>query len=278
MIRTILLAAAAAVSCGTASASSLQPGGRYVSMGSSYAAGPGVGSPDPASGACARSQSNFARQVAARHQLDLVDVSCSGATTRNILSHGQHGFPAQIEAVTPDTRVVTVLIGGNDVAYVGNLLGLSCRDTGGADCKVVPDGEVDRKLAALPSELQEVVDQVRHRAPKAAVVLIGYLPAIPTSGVGTCPDLPLGPDDAARMREVAVRLAQAIGGAAARTGVGIVRSSMIGAGHDACAEHPYVAGYRPPRNPGWRAPVPYHPTQAGMDRIAADIEAALARR
>lgn len=39
-------------------------GGRFVSMGSSYAAGPSVGRPDQAAGDCQRSLSNYARLVA----------------------------------------------------------------------------------------------------------------------------------------------------------------------------------------------------------------------
>jgi hypothetical protein len=79
-----------------------------------------------------------------------VDVSCSGAVTGNILVHGQHGLPAQIEAVTPDTQLVSILIGGNDIDYVGDLLGLSCRDTGGTNCHVNDPDDVRRKMAALP--------------------------------------------------------------------------------------------------------------------------------
>jgi len=274
-IRTALTGVAALLSS-AAWAASLPPGSQYVSLGSSYAAGPGVGIPDPGSASCARSQSNYARQVAAQHHLTLVDVACSGATTANILDHGQHGFAAQIEAVTAQTRLTTVLVGGNDVAYIGNLMGLSCRDTGGSNCRIVADDEVDRRFKALPQTLEQIVAQIRTRAPKSAIIMIGYLPAIPADGTRLCPGLPLTPDDAARMHAMSVRLAQAIGTVAAKTGVGIVRSSQLGLGHDVCAQQPFVAGYRPPHNPGWRGPVPYHPDQAGMDRIATAIDEVLA--
>lgn len=271
-----VLAGLAALSSSPAWTTTLPAGSQYVSMGSSYAAGPGVGIPDADSAACARSQSNYARQVATRHHLALVDVACSGATTDNILKHGQHGFAAQIEAVTEKTRLTTILIGGNDVAYIGNLMGLSCRDTGGSNCRVVPDAEVDRRLHALPRALEEVVTQIRARAPESAIVLIGYLPAIPVDASHICPGLPLTLADAARVRTISVRLAQAIGTVAAKTGVGIVRSSQLGLGHDVCAHQPFVAGHRPPSTPGWPAPVPYHPNQAGMDRLAAAIDEVLA--
>jgi lysophospholipase L1-like esterase len=277
MLRSLLVLTLTTLMTGAASAADLPAGARYVSMGSSYAAGPGVGARDPDSGACARSQSNFARQVAAQQHLDLVDVACSGATTANILQHGQHGFPAQIEAVTPGTRLVTILIGGNDVDYVGNLGGMTCQDTGGEHCKIVPDAEVDRRLATLPDSLHQVIGAVQSRAPGARIVLVGYLPAIPAAGAAVCAALPLTAADAATMRSVAVRLAQAVGGAASAAGIDVIRASMIGRGHDACSSDPYIAGAHPARNDGWAAPVPYHPNQQGMDQIAAAIEAVLSR-
>lgn len=261
---------------GTATAQ-VPAGGKYVAMGSSYAAGPGVGTLDPSGASCQRSSSNFAHLVAAKRHLTLVDVSCSSATTQNILNHGQHGLPAQIEAVTPDARLVTVLIGGNDINYVGDLLGLSCRDTGGANCHVADPAVVEQKMTALPASLDRVVAEVRRRAPHARIILVGYLPAIPATGPGNCAAVPLSPSDAARVRGVAIRLAQIIGGAAQRNGTGIVRSTMIGMGHDACAAQPYMAGYHPPRNAGWSWPVAYHPTQAGMDAVAAALDTQIGR-
>lgn len=265
-ILTLLLSAPA-----VARSSAPGTGDLYVSMGSSYAAGPGVGAPIVSAGGCRRSASNFADIVARARGLKLVDVSCSGATTANILEHGQYGLPAQIEAVTPDARLVSILIGGNDVNYVTDLKGLSCRDTGGANCRVTDPAEVERRIAVLPESLDRVVTEVRRRAPAARIVLLGYLPAVPGRAAESCAALPLAPDDAVRMRARYVRLAQIIGAAARRNGVGVVPSSVIGAGHEVCAEVPYVAGYHPQKTPRWAAPVPYHPNQAGMDKVAAAL-------
>lgn len=271
-MKSPIVLAAALLAC---SASAQPVGSRYVAMGSSYAAGPGVGAPDPASAACARSLSNYARQVAAKRHLTLVDVSCSGATTENILTHGQYGFAAQIEAVTSDTRLVTILIGGNDVAYVGTLMGLSCRDRGGSDCHTVGIAEIERRFSALPDALDQVIAEVRRRAPAARIILVDYLPAVPSAGSTACAALPLTAPDIAQMRDVALRLAQTIGGAAARNGTDIVRASVIGAGHDVCSTKRYLAGDHPARTPGWPMPIPYHPTQDGMDRVAKRLDQVL---
>lgn len=80
---------------------------------------------------------------------------------------------------------------------------------------------------------------------------MGYLPAIAARDPATCAAVPLSSDDAARMRVIAIRLAQAIGSAAARNGVGVVRSTLVGERHDACAAVPHIAGFDPGTNPGW---------------------------
>jgi len=130
---------------------------RYVAIGSSYASGPGVGTYDASSGECARSTSNYARLFAVARGYELVDVSGSGATIRDVLV-GSESLPPQIDAVDRRTRLVTVTIGGNDVGYMADLLGRSCRDeavtkgTSAAACEVLPDDEVARRFAALPAD------------------------------------------------------------------------------------------------------------------------------
>ena len=78
---------------------------KYVALGSSYAAGPGV--PTQSGGACARSSGNYPSLVAAKLHLALVDVSCSGATTANVLTLSQGTNAPQLDAVTSDTSLVT---------------------------------------------------------------------------------------------------------------------------------------------------------------------------
>ena len=90
-------------------------GAKYVALGSSYAAGPGI--PTQSGGVCTRSSHNYPNLVAAKLKLSLVDVSCSGATTANVLTTSQGTNPPQIDAVTSDTSLVTFTVGGNDIGY-----------------------------------------------------------------------------------------------------------------------------------------------------------------
>ena len=97
-------------------------GSRYVAMGSSFAAGPGISPRAAASPRRAgRSSGNYAHLVARPLGLDLHDVTYSGATTGDILRPSAAGQPAQLDAVTPDTRLVTITAGGNDVGFLPRL-------------------------------------------------------------------------------------------------------------------------------------------------------------
>ena len=97
-------------------------GSRYVAMGSSFAAGPGLTPRAPGSPRRAgRSAGNYAHLVARALGLDLHDVTYSGATTSDILTSSAAGQPAQLDAVTPDTRLVTITAGGNDVGFLPRL-------------------------------------------------------------------------------------------------------------------------------------------------------------
>src|SRR6201996_7219954 len=148
----------------------IAPGDKYVAMGSSFAAGPGLGrqadgSPLP----CGRSQDNYAHLIAERHKLRLIDVSCSGATTLDVLYRREFAQPPQIEAVDAATRLVTITIGGNDVSYMANVIASSCLSRGGTAvrCHPTADADVERVFTELEARMTAVVDATRGRAPNA---------------------------------------------------------------------------------------------------------------
>ena len=71
----------------------IPPGSRYVAMGSSFAAGPGLPTRVPGSPRRAgRSTGNYAHIVARALSLDLYDVTFSGATTPISPQRGRHGI------------------------------------------------------------------------------------------------------------------------------------------------------------------------------------------
>lgn len=193
---------------GESALAALAPGLDYVAIGSSFAAGPGIPPVQDGAGAaaCSRSALDYPSLVARDIGANLTDVSCSGATTANVLTAGQSGQPPQVRAVTSAARAVTVTIGGNDVDYLGSINAYSCRTGGGTDCGTVDREAIDRTFPALAGRIGDVVEAVRAAAPQAHVYLVTYFTLLPASGV--CANVPLTEDQAAFERGIASRLAR----------------------------------------------------------------------
>lgn len=240
-------------------------------MGSSYAAGARIGplvADSPAR--CGRTQNNYPHLLALRMGLDLVDVSCGGATTAHVLGAWSE-LPPQIDAVTAETKLVTVTIGGNDLNYVRNLALATCgKATGVAPPKGGACPPFEWPLAsdyeALESHLREIAQQVRQRAPRARLVFIDYVRIVPD--VAGCAEMPLDAAQMAAAQEAFRRMAEATAKAARAEGALLLPAGQLSKGHEACSGTPWAAGY-----PG--KPAPFHPTAAGHEAIAAALAARL---
>lgn len=109
---------------------------KYVAMGDSYSAGEGVpafevgtdvAASEGTENKCHRSRQAYSQILASNPALNLNRlnfVACSGATISDVLYSGQWNEPPQIEALSADTAVVTLTIGGNDVGFGDYLLGV----------------------------------------------------------------------------------------------------------------------------------------------------------
>lgn len=245
----------------------------YVALGSSFASGPGLKPRSPGSPLlCARSDANYAHLLARKRGLALVDVSCAGATTEHVLRGGQYFQRAQLDAVTPQTRLVTATIGGNDVAYLGNLAALSCGPAPSlvarlaGMCTPVPDQTVRSAFVRLAVSLREIAAEVHRRSPQARLVFVDYLTVLPPSG--TCPQLDLSAADADHLRIVAAKLVATTRDAARSTGADLVDMAALSQGHDVCATDPWLNGRHPPS----LFTAPLHPNGGGMAAVADAID------
>ncbi len=266
-----LVAAAAAFAvagCATASAPPrlvISPGWQYVSMGSSFAAGAGIGPIQPGTPQrCGRTTNNYASLLAQRLHLQLVDVGCGGAMTAHVLG-AWNELPAQIEAVTSETRLVTITIGGNDIGYVGGLTAGGCRAgaaprPGGCPPKTIPTEDDYRKLE---SALLNIAHQVSTRAPKAKLVFVQYVTLVPTT---LCPATALPIDEADTSRTVGVRLAEITARVARASGAAVLPMDQLSRTHHPCSTEPWSNGL----GAGFdmRKGNPWHPNAAGHEAIA----------
>jgi lysophospholipase L1-like esterase len=251
-------------------------GSRYVALGSSFAAGPGI-SPivHPPAG---RSGNNYAHLVAAELGLDLTDVSYSGATTAHLLDTPQDEAPPQLEALTPDAALVTITVGGNDLDYVGTFIRGSFLNTLAKPASILGRRVANRIRArvsylkdeasyqAVADSLTTVVKRAKERSPEAKIVLVDYLSLV---GPGTRPrlDVPLNEEQLPSVAMMADGLAAAFAKAAAATGADLVAASAASLDHAIGTADPWTTGFTLlPANLGGF--VPYHPNAAGMRAIA----------
>ncbi|MGB2949744.1 SGNH/GDSL hydrolase family protein [Rhodococcus sp. BGS-1C] len=252
----------------------------YVALGDSAAAGPLI--PDSAgTPGCLRSNSNYPHVLSGLIETaSFVDVSCSSARSEHVTSveqpTGSGPVPLQIDALSPETDLVTITIGGNDVQLVSTArncinfsaepVGVSCADTltaGGTDI-------VAEAIEAAAPRWGEVFAAIGERAPNAEVLVVGYGTYVQPGGCyGT---QPVWARDADYLQASVDKMNDALAREAEEHGARFVDVREISIGHDGCAEpaERYLEGVIP-ANPA----APLHPTAAGMAAFAQEIAASL---
>jgi lysophospholipase L1-like esterase len=245
----------------------------YVALGDSYSSAAGV-APFVATAppTCSRSTLNYAHDIAALTMpSSFTDVTCSGATTSDFFSSQATGVAPQLDAVTKDTRLVTMTIGGNDEnVFVNSFFGcatISATNPTGNPCQqeygtTFTDEIVSQTYPHLVSALMAV----RKRAPAATVVIIGYPRILPVIGEPSCyPSMPIAMGDVPWLGHEEDVLNAAVRKAARQTGARYIDMTASSAGHDACEP----AGQR------WIEPAvvpinayPVHPNATGEAAIA----------
>jgi lysophospholipase L1-like esterase len=255
---------------------------RYVALGDSFTSAPLVPSTDLADG-CFRSDGNYPSLVAERLDVEeVVDVSCSGAATAD-LTRPQRTLrdatvPPQLDAVTPDTDLVTLGIGGNDFALFGTLVDTCTRlravEPTGSPCAArLEERGVDLVATAdqISRRVERALNRVQRRAPDATVLLVGYLRLTPSEG--RCRNLPFAHGDYAYGDRVARALDEALARAARGADVEYVDMHAASEGHDVCSDEPWVNGRRTLQGEA----LAFHPLAEGMEAVADEIVDLLSR-
>ncbi|MFT3729797.1 MAG: SGNH/GDSL hydrolase family protein [Terricaulis sp.] len=280
MFKPILASAAALTlfACAHTASVQLPEGARYVNMGSSFAAGAGTGpAPEGSTPRCYQSTLSYAHLLAARMHLALTDVSCGGATSTHLIGPWNE-LPAQIEAVTADTRLVTITVGGNDVAYAANLIAGSCEQSEiiHAAGLALPCPHAfpvaEDAFAHLEANLRALTQQLAQRAPHARVVFIQYVTLAPRT---QCANSRLSDEVAARLRATGVRLAEITARVARDSGATLLPMDVLSRDHTTCDAEPWSLGL--PRDYQESQGAPWHPNRRAQEVIAQKLEEVIAR-
>ncbi|MGI8335479.1 SGNH/GDSL hydrolase family protein [Actinomadura scrupuli] len=256
-----------------------QDGGVYVALGDSFAAGPLI--PAQTTLTCLRSDRNYPQVLARRLQVRVFrDVSCDGAGTpdmtspqhRSLLGLTLPDAPPQFDALSADTTLVTLTIGGGDTGLVGvaqNCLNLLPEPWGKPCVERYTQGGTDQvaaRIEAFGPKLGTVLDQIHIRAPQARVVVTGYGTYIRQGGCW--PRQPFLAQDADFLQGSVARLNRVIAEQAAGHGAGYVDLATPGIGHDSCGAPgtKWLEGVVPTA-----IAAPLHPNALGMANFARII-------
>ncbi|WP_185844441.1 SGNH/GDSL hydrolase family protein [Nonomuraea sp. WAC 01424] len=264
--------------------------GTYVALGDSYSSGEGVYEQDgsPVNGGadrCHRARGSYVPLVAGAHDFSGGNAfyACSGATTRQLLS-GQYGQQPQITRVDPSASLITLSIGGNDAGFTDVLTGCIVKLPWSSAC-VDQDAEVAQRIDELRPSLFKVLGELRARAPRARVIVLGYprpFPASPSQAVDN-----LGVADQRWLNTVTRKLNDTVGAVTAQYDRGLAGLGAPGSveyvdayeaftGHEAGTAQPYLNSLALDVDALTVNARSYHPTGDGYRRFAELINRQIA--
>ncbi|MFJ2861894.1 SGNH/GDSL hydrolase family protein [Kitasatospora sp. NPDC087314] len=292
------VALGAALALTSTSAQAAVPAPRHlVALGDSYAAGAGV--PGQSAGLCLRSDRNYGHLVAAALKAGAyTDVTCAAAKVKAMTQPQYDAFikvnDPQLDAVTPDTDLVTLGIGGNDLAAsdlglgelvatciagaVVNPLGTPCKDVyhhgywdwNSWSWQYGNDDLAERITTTIAPQIADTLRRIHAKAPQARVLLVGYPSVLPADGAKCVLRQPVTPGDVEYMHGVLDKLNAALKATAAAGGATYVDTATPTVGHDVCSDDRWIEGALP----GSPA-VPFHPNATGEQVMADAVLAAL---
>lgn len=230
---------APAASAAQAAESTTPSYSNYVALGDSYASGAGLTGVKDAN--CDRTKANYPSviQVSLKAKV-FKDVTCSGATTAE-MTKAQGTNAAQFNALSADTDLVTLTLGGNDIGFTeiittcvvggySNPTGSPCKahyNASGSDA-------ITARVNSTATKLSTVLNGIRARAPKARVMVVGYPSLVPDNGKKCRPVVPFADGDVPYLRDVTKKLNAALESRARSAGAEYVDTYTPTVGHDMC--------------------------------------------
>jgi lysophospholipase L1-like esterase len=256
---------------------------RYVALGDSYVAGPGIAQQiDPR---CGRSDHNYPHVAAAKLGMELKDVSCGNATTKELSEpqrdqQGNQINAPQLDALNEDTDVVTLGIGGNDIGFSEIVRTCVTRGlinpTGNPCQRHYTETGTDQLVAAIGATAPKVataLDEIHRRAPDAQVFVVGYPTILPATGPGCFLTVPIAAGDVPYLRDVVIGgLNTMLASTAQAHNANFIDTATPTVGHDVC--QPSGVRYIEGVNPAPPAAA-VHPNAAGMAAIGDVVARAL---
>lgn len=225
---------------------------RYVALGDSFSSG--TGTRDKVDD-CYRSPHGYPQLVADAEGLDLDYQACQGAVIEDVRAQ-------QLSALSSETDLVTMTIGGNDLGYADVIT--QCALPGWLSrCDALIDEALTELHTSLPGRYDTLLGEISDLAPSADVRIAGY----PRMFNGT--DCNAGTffseAEMIRLNDAADQLSGVIADRTAAAGFTYVDVIEAFDGHAVCDDPEWINGL------SWPIEESYHPNRAGNTAYAALI-------
>jgi len=257
---------------------------------------------------CAQSHRNYPKLVAKALGVPrLRDATCGSATTDDF-TEPQSGLPLggtnppQFDRLSKRTDLVTVGIGGNDAEVASGAM--SCISAspisiplpalqlpagvpliselapwGGCKERFTAGGvdQLARNIADSEIKVVRALREIHRRSPRARVLLVNYLDAIPAKGCW--PLVPITNTDMAYLHDTFAKLNAMLARAARRGGAELVDTHPLSTGHHVCTGPltRYVEGLGVVSLNDLAVAIPAHPNAAGARAQAQAVLQRLGR-
>ncbi|WP_067463418.1 SGNH/GDSL hydrolase family protein [Nocardia amamiensis] len=251
----------------------------YVAMGDSYSAGSGIVPLDPAvTPACARTTRNYPNLIAdALGVASFTDVTCGNADTHDFYEKQYPSLTPQLDAVTKDTKLVTLTIGGNNndtlIKVISACISAGTGTAGqGNPCETIyGDRFTNDILNKTYPAVKKALADIHAKAPSAKVAILAYPQVMPKDNSNCFLTMPIAKGDVPYINNIQDTLNGVVKRAADETDTTFVgmQSSI---GHDVCK--PIGIRWVEPAVWGLNF-VPIHPNALGMEKMAEQALAAI---
>ncbi|PXX71753.1 GDSL-like lipase/acylhydrolase family protein [Nocardia tenerifensis] len=220
---TALLPAAVAVAAPTPAPAD------YAALGDSYSSGVGTSEYRPDSGSCLRSDFAYPALWAKSHPVgSFLFAACGGATTQDVRD-------SQLGVLSDRVGLVTLTIGGNDAGFA-RIVSSCIFPASDAKCDAAVNEGIAYANNTLPGRLDGLYKEIKTRAPKAKVVVLGYPRLFERA---TCPlSFSLHKRDA--LNHGADELDRVIAARAQAAGFVYANPVPRFAGHGICGQDPWI--------------------------------------
>jgi lysophospholipase L1-like esterase len=244
-----LAAVSLAVSAGAASATT------YTALGDSYSSGVGTRTFYNDGTECKRSPLAYPPLVASARSLTLTFAACSGAKTSDVLNN-------QLGSLNSTTGYVTISVGGNDAGFAKVIE--KCAYPWPWTCWGDITNAENFMREKLPGLLDNVYNQIRSRATKAKVVVVGY-PRL-FNGVECNTLARISPGEQERLNQAADVMASVISARAKAHSYGYVDPRGAFSSHEICSGSEWLNGLSNPVSES------YHPNVEGQKEYTREVE------